>query len=61
MPLTPNEAIVLGAELVDLIRFLDRALKDEDGGNVKLDPDEAKELLRRLTKLAAKIAIDVID
>lgn len=61
MPLTPNEAIVLGAELVDLIRFLDRALKDEDGGNVKLDPDEAKELLRRLTKLAAKIALDVID
>jgi hypothetical protein len=61
MPLTSNEAIVLGAELVDLIRFLDRALKDEDGGNVKLDPDEAKELLRRLTKLAAKIALDVID
>jgi len=61
MPLTSNEAIVLGAELVDLIRFLDRALKDEDGGNVKLDPDEAKELLRRLTKLAAKIALDALD
>jgi len=61
MPLTSNEAIVLGAELVDLIRFLDRALKDEDGGNVKLDPDEAKELLRRLTKLAAKTAIDALD
>jgi len=61
MPLTPNEAVVLGAELIDLIRFLDRALKDDDGGNVKLDPDEAKELLRRLTKLAAKIALDVID
>jgi len=61
MPLTPNEAVVLGAELIDLIRFLDRALKDDDGGNVKLDPDEAKELLRRLTKLAAKNALDVID
>ena len=61
MPLTPDEAVVLGAELIDLIQFLDKALKKDDEGHSKLDPDEAKELLRRLTKLAAKTAIDVLD
>lgn len=61
MPLTPDEAVVLGAELIDLIQFLDKALKKDDEGHSKLDPAESKELLRRLTKLAAKTAIDALD
>lgn len=61
MPLTPDEAVGLALDLADLVAFLDRALKADDEGVKRLDPDEARELLRRLSKLTAKVAIDVLD
>lgn len=61
MPLTADEAITLGAELVDLAQFLDKALRKDESGKSKLDPAESKELLRRLTALTAKVALDVLD
>lgn len=61
MPFTPDEAIALGAELIDLGQFLDKALRKDDAGKVKLDPSESKELLRRLTALTAKVALDALD
>jgi hypothetical protein len=61
MPLTSDEAIHLALELADLASFLDKALKPDDSGKKRLDPDEGRELLRRLTKLTAKVALDVLD
>jgi len=61
MPFTTDEAIALGSELIDLGQFLDKALRKDDSGKVKLDPSESKELLRRLTALTAKVALDVLD
>lgn len=61
MPFTADEAVTLGAELVDLAQFLDKALRKDDLGKAKLDPSESKELLRRLTALTAKVALDVLD
>lgn len=61
MPLTADEVVGLGAELVDLVQFLDKALKKDQDGKSKLDPAESRELLRRLTALTAKVALDVLD
>lgn len=61
MPFTPDEAISLSVELADLGAFLDKALRKDDTGKVRLDKDEGKELLRRLTTLTAKVALDVLD
>jgi hypothetical protein len=61
MPLTPDEAVGLALELADLISFVDTALKPDDTGIKRLNPDEARELLRRLSRLTAKVAIDVLD
>jgi len=61
MPLTADEAISLGAELIELGQFLEKALRKDESGKSKLDPAESKELLRRLTTLTAKVALDVLD
>jgi hypothetical protein len=61
MPFTPDEAISLSVELAELGAFLDKALRKDDTGKVRLDKDEGKELLRRLTTLTAKVALDVLD
>jgi hypothetical protein len=61
MPFTPDEAISLSVELAELGAFLDKALRKDDTGKVRLDKDEGKELLRRLTALTAKVALDVLD
>lgn len=61
MPFTPDEAISLSVELAELGAFLDKALRKDDSGKVRLDKDEGKELLRRLTALTAKVALDVLD
>jgi hypothetical protein len=61
MPFTPDEAISLSVELAELGAFLDKALRKDDTGKVKIDKDEGKELLRRLTALTAKVALDVLD
>lgn len=61
MPFTPDEAVVLAGELAELGAFLDKALRKDDSGKVRLDKDEGKELLRRLTALTAKVALDVLD
>jgi hypothetical protein len=61
MPFTAEEAISLSLELADLGAFLDKALRKDESGKVKLDKDEGKELLRRLTALTAKVALDVLD
>jgi sialic acid synthase SpsE len=61
MPFTPDEAVTLGAELIELGQFLNKALRKDDAGKVKLDPSESKELLRRLTALTAKVALDALD
>ena len=61
MPLTHDEAVGLALELADLVSFLDRALRPDDTGVKRLDPMEARELLRRLSKLTAKVALDVLD
>lgn len=61
MPFTPDEAISLSVELAELGTFLDKALRKDDTGKVKIDKDEGKELLRRLTALTAKVALDVLD
>lgn len=61
MPFTPDEAISLSVELAELVAFLDKALRKDDTGKVRLDKDEGKELLRRLTTLTAKVALDVLD
>ncbi len=61
MPFTPDEAISLSVELAELGAFLDKALRKDDTGKVRLDKDEGKELLRRLTTLTAKVAVDVLD
>jgi len=60
MPFTPDEAISLSVELAELGAFLDKALRKDDTGKVRLDKDEGKELLRRLTTLTAKVALDVL-
>ncbi|MEY2713901.1 MAG: hypothetical protein RIT24_244 [Planctomycetota bacterium] len=61
MPLTPDEAVGLALELADLISFVDAALKPDDTGVKRLNPAEARELLRRLSRLTAKVAVDVLD
>jgi hypothetical protein len=61
MPFTSDEAISLSVELAELGAFLDKALRKDDTGKVKIDKDEGKELLRRLTALTAKVALDVLD
>lgn len=61
MPFTPDEAISLSVELAELGAFLDKALRKDDTGKVRLDKDEGRELLRRLTALTAKVALDVLD
>lgn len=61
MPFTPDEAISLSIELAELGAFLDKALRKDDTGKVRLDKDESKELLRRLTALTARVALDVLD
>lgn len=61
MPISPGEAVVLAEEVAELVAFLNKALRKDDDGKVRLNPAETKEMLRRLVQLAAHVARDLLD
>lgn len=61
MPLTPDEVAEIAKQVADLSAFLNTALRRDDTGKSRIDKAESKELLRRLTTLAAVVARDAID
>ena len=61
MPLDPTEAAAIALKAADLTAFLTGALRKDDDGIVRLNPDEARTLLRKLTTLAALVARDALD
>lgn len=61
MPLSPAEAVVLAEEVAELVAFLNKALRKDDDGKVRLNPDETKEMLRRLAQLTAHVTRDLLD
>jgi hypothetical protein len=61
VPLSPAEAVVLAEEVAELVAFLNKALRKDDDGKVRLNPDETKEMLRRLAQLTAHVTRDLLD
>lgn len=61
MPLSPAEAVVLAEEVAELVAFLNKALRKDDDGKVRLNPAETKEMLRRLGQLTAHVTRDLLD
>jgi hypothetical protein len=61
MPIDPIEAITLGMEAESLAEFLVKSLKVDVDGHKRLDKTETRELLQRISTLAAHIARDMLD
>jgi hypothetical protein len=61
MPINPMEAITLGMEAEALAEFLIKSLKKDVDGHKRLDKAETRELLQRISTLAAHIARDMVD
>ena len=61
MPIDPTEAAAIAVKAADLVAFLTGALRKDDDGVVRLNPAEARTLLRKLTDLTATVARDAID
>lgn len=61
MPVSPDEAVVLAEEVAELVAFLNKALRKDDDGKVRLNPAETKGLLRRLGQLTAHVTRDLLD
>ena len=61
MSINTSEALALGLEGEQLIAFLTKALKKDADGKSKLDHAEVKELLKRITALAAHVTRDALD
>ena len=61
MPLEAEELAELSDEAWDLIEQI-RTITDEDGdGGRQVTRSERRELLRRVTALAAQLALDIVD
>lgn len=61
MPLTPAEVSEIVHSLAETSSWLHGALRKDDDGKVRIDKQEASELLKRLTLLAARVARDTLD
>ena len=62
MFLSPMEVMELAREAGEIVSVLNRALhRDANDGVVRLDRDERRELLRRLSRLTAHFVRDVLD
>lgn len=61
MPLTPAEVSEIVHSLAELSSWLHGALRKDSDGKVRIDKAESRQLLKRLTLLAALVARDALD
>lgn len=61
MPFTPAEVSEIVHSLAELSSWLHGALRKDPDGKVRIDKAESRQLLKRLTLLAALVARDALD
>lgn len=61
MPLTTEEAIELALESKELFQVIEKALRKDKDGKVRLSPAETRQIILGLTKLAADFAREYLD
>jgi molecular chaperone DnaK (HSP70) len=61
MSLKPEELIVLAPEAAKLVEVLNKALKKDADGKVRVTEEEAKEIKKLVTGLALHLAKEAID
>lgn len=61
MPFTPAEVTEIVHAVAELSSWLHGALKRDAEGKVRIDKAESRQLLKRLTLLAAMVARDALD
>lgn len=61
MPFTPAEVSEIVHSLAELSSWLHGALRKDADGKVRIDKAESRQLLKRLTLLAALVARDALD
>jgi hypothetical protein len=61
MALTPDEAVKLAVDAKDLFDVIEKALRKDKDGNVRITPAETRRIVVGLTKLAADFAREYMD
>lgn len=61
MALTTEEAVKLALESKELFQVIEKALKKDQDGKVRLSPAETKQIVLGLTKLAADFTREYMD
>ena len=59
--LTQDELVELSGEVMSLIAEIKKVKGEDSPGGTKISKREARYLLRLILRLAAKVAIDVLD
>lgn len=61
MALTPDEAAKLAVDAKDLFDVIEKALRKDKDGKVRVTPAETRRIVVGLTKLAADFAREYLD
>jgi hypothetical protein len=61
MALKPEELLAIAPDAAKLVELLNKALKKDEDGKVRITPEEGKAIKALITKMALQLAKDAID